>query len=210
MGISLKINTIYFDFNHSLGCVYPTLYTIRLLHRFLICYPSSLSSFQACLSFHKTGFLCAVRNFPLNNDLFKHARVFNFLDQKCSFESIHFLTEELKHYITFTAAEFLQMEVEFLLLILITVDDFEESELDEATIRTDESVDAKIYRIDILWYYLYMQKITGTGKSNFENLFKLANVVFSIVHSNAEEESLLSRVRKNLTTQRASLQLDGT
>ena len=36
-----------FDFNHSLGCVYPTLYIIRLLHRvchfsFLICYPSSL------------------------------------------------------------------------------------------------------------------------------------------------------------------------
>ena len=200
---------IYFDFNHSLGCVYPTLYTLyttvhcRLLHRvyhfsFLICYPSSLSSFQACLSFHKTGFLCAVKNFPLNNDLFKHARAFNFLDQKCSFESIHFLTEELKHYITFTAAEFLQMEVEFLLLILITLDDFEESELDEATIRTDESGDAKIYRIDILWYYLYMQKITGTGKSKFENLFKLVNVVFSIVHSNAEEESLLSRVRKKL------------
>ena len=35
-----------FDFNHSLRCVYPTLYIIRLLGRvyhlsFLICYPSS-------------------------------------------------------------------------------------------------------------------------------------------------------------------------
>ena len=35
-----------FDFNHSLGCVYPTMYIIRLLCRFyhfslLICYPSS-------------------------------------------------------------------------------------------------------------------------------------------------------------------------
>ena len=35
-----------FDFNHSLGCVYPTLYIIRLLCRvyhfsLLICYPSS-------------------------------------------------------------------------------------------------------------------------------------------------------------------------
>ena len=35
-----------FDFNHSLGCVYPTLYIIRLLRRvyhfsWLICYPSS-------------------------------------------------------------------------------------------------------------------------------------------------------------------------
>ena len=102
------------------------------------------------------------------------------------------------------------MEVEFLLLTSITLDDFEESELDEAAIRTDESGDAKIYRIDILWYYLYIQKITGTGKNKFENLFKLAKVVFAIVHNNAEEESLFSRVRKNLTAERASLQLDGT
>ena len=55
-----------------------------------------------------------------------------------------------------------------------------------------------------------MMKIPGTNKSKFENLFKLAKVVLSVVHSNAEEESLLSRVRKNLTSQRASLQLDGT
>ena len=54
-----------------------------------------------------------------------------------------------------------------------------------------------------------MMKIPGTNKSKFENLFKLAKMVLSAVHSNAEEESLFSRVRKNLTFQRASLQLDG-
>ena len=31
-----------------------------------------------------------------------------------------------------------------------------------------------------------------------------------IIHSNAEEESVFSRTRKNLTLQRASLELDGT
>ena len=55
-----------------------------------------------------------------------------------------------------------------------------------------------------------MTKILGSNKSKFENFFKLAKVVLSVVHSNAEEESLFSRVRKNLTSQRASLQLDGT
>ena len=44
-----------FDFSHSLGCVYPTLYIIRLLRRvyyfsFLICCPSS-SSNMICLCF---------------------------------------------------------------------------------------------------------------------------------------------------------------
>ena len=43
--ISFKMGDC-FDFNHSLGCVYPTLYTIRLLGRvyhfsLLICYPYS-------------------------------------------------------------------------------------------------------------------------------------------------------------------------
>ena len=55
-----------------------------------------------------------------------------------------------------------------------------------------------------------MTKILGSNKSKFENFFKLAKVVLSVVHSNAEEESLFSRVRKNLTSQRGSLQLDGT
>ena len=55
-----------------------------------------------------------------------------------------------------------------------------------------------------------MMKIPGTNKSKFENLFKLAKVLLSVVHSNAEEKSLLSRVRKNLASQRASLQLDDT
>ena len=53
------------------------------------------------------------------------------------------------------------------------------------------------YRIDVLsWYYLYQMKIPGTTKSKFENLFRLAKIVLCIVHSNAEEESLFSRVKK--------------
>ena len=51
----------------------------------------------ACLNFHKTGFLYALKNFPLDNELLQHARIFNFLHQKCSFESIQFLVEKLQH-----------------------------------------------------------------------------------------------------------------
>ena len=35
--------------------------------------------------------------------------------------------------------------------------------------------------------------------SKFKSMFYLAKVVLSIVHSNANEESLFSQVRKNLT-----------
>ena len=81
---------------------------------------------------------------------------------------------------------------------------------EEAYIRVDDEGEGVAYHIDVLWYYLYETKIPGTYKSKFENLFKLTRVVLCIVHSNAEEESLFSRVKKNLTPQRASLSLDGS
>ena len=42
------------------------------------------------------------------------------------------------------------MEEEFLLFKSITLQDFDDSQLSEATIETDEDGDAKTYRIDIL------------------------------------------------------------
>ena len=44
-----------------------------------------------------------------------------------------------------------------------------------------------------------MTKIAGKSKSKFENLVKLAKAVFLINHRNAEDKSLFSKVRKNLT-----------
>ena len=142
--------------------------------------------FTACLNFHKTGFLYVLKNFPLDNELLQHARIFNFLNQKCSFESIQFLVEKLQHYVTFTPHEFFQLEEKVILLRSVTLHDFTESALSEATIRVDIDGDSKIYWIDILWYYLYMMKIPGTNKSKFENLFKLEKVVLSVVHSQKE------------------------
>ena len=102
------------------------------------------------------------------------------------------------------------MEQEFLLLQSITLDDFDSNVKEEAYIRVDDEGEGVTYRIDVLWYYLYEMKIPGTSKGKFENLFKLARVVLCIAHDNAEEESLFSRVKKNLTPQRASLSLDGS
>ena len=87
------------------------------------------------------------------------------------------------------------MEQEFLLLQSVTLDDFGSYVKEEACIRVDDEGQGVIYRIGVLWYHLYEMKIPGTSKSKFENLIKLARVVLYIVHSNAEEESLFSRVK---------------
>ena len=78
----------------------------------------------------------------------------------------------------------------------LELDDFTSQAKEEATIRVDEDGD------------LFLMKIPGSSRSKFHNLFKLVKVILAIIHSNAEEESLFSRIRKNLTAQRASLSLD--
>ena len=91
----------------------------------------------------------------------------------------------------------LKMEQEFLLLQTITIYDFDSYAKAEVTIRVDENDGEETFRIDVSWYYLYETKIPGTSKSKLENLFKLAKVVLCIIHSNTEEESLFSRVKKD-------------
>ena len=60
----------------------------KLLHDGTISENEYKAFFTACLNFHKTGFLYALKNFPVYNELLQHSRTFNFLNQKCSFESI--------------------------------------------------------------------------------------------------------------------------
>ena len=151
------------------------------------------SFFNACLCFHKTGFLYALDNFPLKNYFLKNARVFNILNQKCSFQSIQFLLEQdLKHYISFSPKQLLELEEEFILLQSVTLEDFTQAALSEASIRVDDNGETVTHRLDVLWFHLFMMKILGTNQSKFENLFKMARVILAVVHSNAEEESLFS------------------
>ena len=93
---------------------------------------------------------------------------------------------------------------------LIILDDLPIDVLEEAAVRTDADGNNITYHIDVLWYYLSKDNVPGTNKSKFDKLFKLAKVILCIIHSNAEEESVFSRIRKNLTPQRASLEFNST
>ena len=109
----------------------------------------------------------------------------------------------------------------------IKVDDLYEEFCDYQTLRDNEISEAawseaKIvdgeeegnetfhYRIDILWWYLSEITVPGTSMKRFKNLFKLAEIIIVLSHSNAEQEQLFSIVRKNKTDSHSSLKLDGT
>ena len=64
--------------------------------------------------------------------------------------------------------------------------------------------------IDVLWGYLRGLKTLGTNAFEFDLLFRVAEVIMTIPHSNAGEERIFSMIKKNKTPDRSSLRLDGT
>eukprot|EP00794_Sanderia_malayensis_P002539 gene2539-2936_t len=64
--------------------------------------------------------------------------------------------------------------------------------------------------VDVLWSHIANLKIPGTNVPRFSHLFKVAEIILVLRHSNSEEERLFSIVRKNKTDSCSSLKLDGT
>ena len=112
--------------------------------------------YVACLEFHQTVFLYAIKNFPIKDEFLKHVRFLNFYDQKCTFKikSVLFVAEKLKHYVQFTPQQLNELEQKFLLLESTTLDDLPNDVLEEVAIHTDADTKNITYRIDVLWYYL--------------------------------------------------------
>ena len=63
--------------------------------------------------------------------------------------------------------------------------------------------------MDVLWHYFSTLK-SGDGRLRLKRLSKIAMLVLTIPHSNADEERVFSMVRKNKTPFRPSLGLDKT
>ncbi len=65
------------------------------------------------------------------------------------------------------------------------------------------------YRMDVVWGYLSTMRFAD-GQLMFKKLFKVAKLVLVLPHSNAGEERVFSMVRKNKTSFRSSLSMEGT
>lgn len=72
---------------------------------------------------------------------------------------------------------------------------------------TDDSISTH-QRLDKVWDYL--SKLQICGQAQFPKLSKVAKLVLTLPHSNAEEERVFSVIRKNKTPFRPSLDPDET
>jgi hypothetical protein len=62
-----------------------------------------------------------------------------------------------------------------------------------------------------MWHYIQQELlVAGTARSKFHNLVRLAQLILTLPHSNADEERVFSRIGKNKTKFRASLSPDRT
>ena len=71
------------------------------------------------------------------------------------------------------------MDDEFLYLQSLELDHFTSQRKEEATSRVDEDEESVKYRINVLWYHLFLMKIPGSKRSKFHNLFKLVKVILA-------------------------------
>lgn len=78
----------------------------------------------------------------------------------------------------------------------------------EAVIRTNE--DGEYHRMDRLWGYLGSLKNWASGILKFPKLSKVAQIVLSLPHSNADAERTFLVIGLNKTDTWKRLSLDGT
>ena len=101
-----------------------------------------------------------------------------------------------------------QLEEEFLQYQLLDKKDIPDS-VWKSALTSQQDNEVSQYRIDTLWAYLKTVKYPD-GLLKFEKIARVACVVLTLPHSNAEEERVFSLVTKNKTKFRPGLKLDGT
>ena len=95
-----------------------------------------------------------------------------------------------------------RLNEQFLNYELLSAEDIPTTVKENAGLSANDS-----HQVDILWGYLRGVKKPGSGSYEFDLLFKVAEVVMTIPHSNAGEERIFYLINKNKTPSRTSLKL---
>jgi len=169
---------------------------------------------NAARAFNVDGALYSLKVLPIDDLVLKHAGMFDLAQKsKFTFSSVEYFFQRFKSYIPVPDCDIPTLETEFVLYQSLQFDDLSKVAKDEACIRVSVTQDneAVTYRADVLWHYMETEfLVAGTQRSKFHYLAKMAKLVFTLPHSNADEERVFSRVNKNKTKFRESLSLDRT
>lgn len=155
---------------------------------------------------HTTAYL--LKWAPFSDELIKHATWIDYNQRlDSSFTSVEFFVG--KYPLILKDIDLDKLHEQFLDYQIFDEVDLPERIKDACNIDQEEQ-DNKLCRVDILWSFFNECKVPGTNERMFDVLFRVAEVVLTIPHSNAGEERLFSYINKNKTPSRNSLSLEGT
>jgi hypothetical protein len=171
--------------------------------------------FTAARLFHAKGAEYALQVLPVDDEVLQHAGVLNFLDKsKYSFTSVVYLADRFRSHLQFTQDDLNNLETEFMMYQCMQLSDLSINAKSDATIKitvADHDDTVSSYRLDVLWHYLFTDNnVAGTSRSKFTNLMKIAKLILTLPHSNADEERVFSLINKNKTKFRPNLSTDRT
>lgn len=169
---------------------------------------------SAARAFHIEGAMYAIKVLPFDDLILKHAGVVDIVQKsKFSLDSIDFIVERFAPFLNIPDRDLPLLETEFALYQTLKIEDLSKTALDEATTRVcvvDDN-ETVAYRSDVLWHYIEHEfMVSGSQRSKFHYLSRIARLLLTLPHSNADEERVFSRVNKNKTKFRDSLSLDRT
>ena len=150
----------------------------------------------------------ALQKLPFSDELLNHCKFVNFeVKDDCTFSSVEYFCARYLHILNFTPSDLDRLQEEFLDYQILSKRDIPSAIWEEATVHEDDSV--AHYRMDIIWGFIQTIR-NNDGSKRFEKLFKVANIILTIPHSNAAEERVFNLVKLNKTPTRSCLDPNGT
>lgn len=126
-----------------------------------------------------------------------------------SINTVHYCLHRFSDLLPFSShSELTKLAEEFVDYQRLREEDNPQTVWDIAKVELFEEDGDKHYRMDVLWHYSTLK--SGNGRQRFKWLSKIAMLVLTIPHSNADKERVFSMVRKNKTSFHPSLGLDKT
>ena len=177
--------------------------------------PSAVMKFiKGVREFFECASLYALEHLPFNDELLRSAAFVNIKNRtRADFSQVSYFVQHftgLLPYSSIRSQEKLFSEFSDYQIIQDTL--IPSHVWDSAKVlekEGDEEI-VEYHRMDILWRYLSGVKDDVTSQPRFSLLAKVAKLVLTIPHSNADKERVFSLIRQNKTDSRNSLGLDGT
>ena len=132
---------------------------------------------------------------PFKDELLSHVVWVGFESRmKTTFSSVEYIVHRYSTLFPACSLDMEKLSEQFLTYQLLLEEDIPTSVKESVGLEPEDP-----FRVDVLWMYLKSIKKPGSREHEFDLLFRVAEAVMTIPHSNAGEERIFSLINKNKT-----------